>query len=85
MRLEFWNWEGRPAVVVGVPGEKVRGFFISRSEREWKPASAFEIGDSGRPLPDWDTLVRVFPDKLAGRSLDEIFDQLGSASAKAAE
>ena len=49
---EFFNWEGRPAVIVRPADGSISAWFIRGSAKPgvWEPVSGAEVRDSGRPL-----------------------------------
>ena len=48
----FFNWEGRPAVIVEPADGSISAWFIRGSAKPgvWEPVSGAEVRDSGRPL-----------------------------------
>ena len=62
----FFNWEGRPAVIVEPADGSISAWFIRRSAEPgtWEPANGAEIGDSGRPLSKA-SFQEVFAKRLA--------------------
>jgi hypothetical protein len=50
MAIRFFNWEGRPALILPTPQGGEEGVFVQTSASSWLPAHTVEILESGYEL-----------------------------------
>jgi hypothetical protein len=64
-QFKWFDWEGRPAVIVEYKDGSAAGFLVKDGDEpgKWTAASGFEIYDSGREISKADFL-EVFKDRL---------------------
>jgi len=59
----FFNWEGRPAVIILPSDGLLEGWYLSEPSSSWERVSPVEISDSGRSLSR-EVFHEVFADRL---------------------